>query len=387
MSSQAAFEGVGSIIEAQAAELDERLADAAHVRERLVVAKIGVGNSEVEVKTATERLAQAKSQVRTHESEEQHAERTVESSAQRIAADIATRPDLDPVAQTLFALVYDDSTLAWKEEPNVYRSAADRGRTALSSIMGRLQPGEPILYFGQGLRITANVATAESLVAQPPKVDKRRESYIFLTEGSIYIDMPKAPTAHMVERDLVVVEREEDQQATLISNRGKHGVERLEVLATNEQVLVIGGAAVLEAVRRLNPVQRFVALTALKTAGIDVPARVDDEVRENAETRLVNLSAFLASGVGQETITQNRLIRRSPGQITVDSDLTRMAKFIDKQSIRAMAQTIGLSKEQLHGKVKQALESRTSQDNVSLGQLAKDVSSLENLAKILDSIF
>jgi hypothetical protein len=393
MLSQESLIGVGAIIEAHEAGLTERVAQAEHVRTQLADAKVAVGQAETAIKTAEQKLDRAQKQVRTYESEEQRAESRLEATAKNVAIDIAGNPDLDPVTKTLFSLVYEDRSLAWQETPDAYKTTAERGRVALSSVIEHLQPGEPVLYFNFARgNVVAYVATEKSLVATPPNVNKQSETYTSLEGGSIAVVMTDAPNTQATDQELVRIERK-TEEATLISSYYENDVDRLEVAASNEQWLVIGREAITAKLERLDPVKRLVALTALRAAEVEVPVEVTAEIRKQTEGKLVSLIAFLAAGTGQETTTRSVRSRNAwtggshRSQITEDTPLTRMAKSVDKQSIRYMAQAIGLSKDVLREKVEAVLKSRVGKDTTSLDQLAKDIQSLATVDQILDTVF
>jgi hypothetical protein len=391
MTSQELLDGVQPIVEAHETELADKAAHAMQVREKLADANIAVSEAQAAVKVAEQNLAQANDNVQDLKSAEQKAEGELERVARTVAADIIDGPDLAPLPKTLFSLIYDDRSLAWQETLDAFPAAAERGKVALSAIMERLQPNEPVLYFTRG-NIAADVATGQSLVATPPTIDGERGRYVYIKGGSISVTMPESAVAQSTVQGLVKVERK-PEEAILMNSYYEHDVERLEVAAGNEEWLVIGSEAVAGKLERLDPAKRLIALTALKAAGVEVPVEVDNEISEKTENNLVALVAFLAAGASQETRTHSVHGRDSwtgahySTQVTEETPLTRMAKSVDKQSIKYMAQTIGLSKDVLREKVQAALTSRVDQDTTSLDQLAKDIQSLTALDNLLDAIF
>lgn len=384
-----ALDRVSTIIAPQEAELQANAAEADSVRQQLADAKVAVGVAEGVVKTAKQGLKDAESQVRTFESSEQGAERAVEAAAKNVAVTIIRDPELEPVTKTLFSLTYTNRTLAWQEGSSVFADEIEKGKIALSAIMGRLASDAPILFFKDS-GVTADTATDESLVATSPNaINKYNDSYVSIEGGSIAVVMPDTTTAKSSE-GLVVVEQK-TVEAVLLSGGGDR--DRLEAAASNKKWLVIGEAAVVARLEGLEPMQQFVALTALKGAGIEMSLQVDPELKTKTEQSLVALLAFLASGTGQETRTRG-VVRRDAwtggshrSQVTTDTPLTRMAKSVDKQSMRLMAQTLGISKEELRAKTETALKSRVANDTTSLNQLGKDVQSLAMLDQILETVF
>lgn len=393
MLSQEALERLEVITKPQQANLEASVASAEEVRQQLADAKIGVATAKANVKEAEQSLEGAEMTVRQLESAEQGAEKKVESVAKDVAETIIRDPEIEPRTKTLFSLLYNDRKLAWQDGHDAYQKAVDRGKVALSSVIERLQlPDAPILYFSNQ-RVIADTATDKSLVTKPPKAtNKCSDPYASIEDGSISIVMPDTATTHVTDQGLVVVEQD-TVEAVLMSNMFGYDLEHLESAATNNHWLIIGEEAVTAKVQELEPIKKFVALTALNAVGVELDTSVEPELKTKTEQSLISLLAFLASGTGQETTT--RTVRRRDAwtggshssQVTEDTPLSLMAKSVNKKSIRLMAQTLGISKETLRTKVADTLNSRVAQDTASLDQLAKDVQAIETLNSILDSIF
>ena len=75
--------------------------------------------------------------------------------------------------------------------------------------------------------------------------------------------MPETAIAKATDQGLVVVEQN-TAEAVLISEMYGYGLEHLEAAAKNNKWLVIGKEAVVACLQDLEPLQEFVALTALK---------------------------------------------------------------------------------------------------------------------------
>ncbi len=382
--SEDSLEVIGSIIGAHQEDLSATVAHAMEVRMQLTEAELAASDAEVAVKTAQENLKQANERVRHLKSAEQHAERKVETVANGIAVNVATNMGLDSVTSTLFALIYNDRALAWDESSDAHQKAAHRGRAAMSAIIERLQPGEPVLYFGNR-GVTAAVANERSIAVTGHSVEGRNRG-TWLSGGSIDAVMPNAITAEATTQGLVRV-MTDDMKTTLISNQHKHGLDNLEKAATNEEWWVVGAEGIKAIIAQLDHPAQLLAVTALKAADVEIPLAVDADVKKKTEDTLIALMAFLAAGTSQETVNIPIHTRTGTAQITKDSPLTQLANVVDAKSILYTSQAVGISKEALRERVVQALQSRLGEDNTPLSQVAKDARSLANLDDLLALIF
>jgi hypothetical protein len=391
MLGQESLLGVEATIADNDIELQAAIAQATGVREQLVDAKLAVGEAQAAIKAAEQQLKDAQSQVRNLERKEQDAEGVVETAATKVAKSIASNRQLDVATRALYTWVYNERTLAWEEEPGAYERAAARGRVALTSLTERLQPEQPILYF-EGNQVMADSATKKSLVINPPKLaSKPRLHDPFETQGDVVLSLPNAASARATDQELVVVGQRSVENVLLSSYYG-HNLDRLEWAASNEKWLIVGSEAIVNKLEQLDPLKRFMALTALAAANVSIPVVVDKELHQRTETKLVGLLAHLASGAAPDTITRREIVRDPwlrTGYKTVEDKgpIAQMAHSVDPQSLRCMAQALKLTKDYLREQTVTLLKDRVKKDTTSLEQVAKDLQSMNTLDGLLDTIF
>jgi hypothetical protein len=392
MLSRESLETVETIVDAHETEMAKMRTAAGNVREQLGGAMFEVGAAEEAVILANKHLETFKTQVRQYESDVYRAESGIEAAAKDLTVDIIKNKELDPLTKTVFSVAYLGYGLARKETlEDPFKDAAVRGRAAMSSILERLKPGEPILYVLKE-KIVADIATSNNIVVTAPRAEttNTKSSYVSIKQGTISVAMPNAYVAEVTEDELIKVTRD-SKEAVLLDNQ--RNIEHLESVAENSSWLIIGKAGIRSRLEQLSPNRQFAAITILKATGVEIDLVIADDVRHKTEKELTELMAFLASGSGQETITRSHRERDNwsggsyRSQITEDTKLTRMSKNIDMQSIRLMAQTIGLDKQSLHSKVEELLQSRVDSKTTSLNQLAKDIQSMNTLDEVLNIIF
>jgi hypothetical protein len=291
--------------------------------------------------------------------------------------------ELPLITRTFLSLVYVDTSYPPVRNFEVYKNAVQRGGVALSSLVGRLQPGAPLVVLERD-NVFAAVAGEDSLVVTPPTVKDGE-----LVGGSIVITMPDTPMVEICE-GLPITDRRTANLPVLSGTPTKrYGGPHLEAAASNDW-LIIGLDALAKRLPDpdIDPMRRFMALTALHAVGVELPVAVDDIVRTNIGDQLVELLAFKAAGSGPETETTStpKTMHNGHVQLPRETLVTRQARQIDNKSIRHMAAALGLTQKELRGMVEPALMAWLKRGGRPARAVEK-ANALNNLDTLLIDIF
>lgn len=364
MFSKESLLGIQAIVEASQSTLGAEQQAAVLARQNMATATYELGNAEVALEAAHSRVDAAKASLVESQLDVGAAHNNVANAAHELAALIVRSPG-DSVFRTLFGLIYQDDTLARNDDSgNAYTDAAQKGEAALTGIIERLRPGEPVLHIGRYDVIVGIVPEDEILIATPPKVTNH-QTHTTVSGGSIDILLTKTVHAFGDEKPFVATETLEEWPINLINSDSRHNVRRLIEAGENTGWLVLGSADIAQALERAEPWGQFVAMTALKAAGVDVAFVLDEGLRADTEAELIAFVMYLATGELPNThnnsdsamlTAQDKspnddeppisfTIKSAQEQRDPEAEFEKLSRIISGRAIRSMAQVLGLDKE------------------------------------------
>ena len=407
MSTEESSSGIWGIIEASQPVLEAE-------RQAAILAQQGVAD-------ATNRLDEATNEVRIVEASLGVARKRVEAAetsladsqldvlasrdkianaAHETAACIVNGPG-DVKARTLFGLIYQDDSLAKDDNPaKAYADAAKRGETALVSIMNRLQPGEPVLHIGHYHAEVSLVPRTDAITATLPKITNNQTRTV-VSGGSIELLLPETVSAYG-DKTFVSVETTGERSVNLFGSSSTNNLKRLAEAGDNGGPIIVGSEAIVQALETAEPWGQFVAMTALKAAGVDIEFVLDEDLRTETEGKLIAFISYLATGnlpgtkkkseatitFGQDELSiQDELmsftIESMHEQSNPEAQLEEWGEKINVRSVRSMAQAIGLDKETTRGGVEEVLRVLAEDE----GSFFDPDLNARSLDRVLETIF
>lgn len=277
------------------------------------------------------RLAELAQQIDEVREEDTSAEEELIQAARRVSAQIASVQNIPPAERTVGALIYADKAFAGS--PGEYEGAIERGLAALSVLLERLKPGEPVLIItgtsDSVFKVEVATVDKDTLVVTPPTPHVEGSNY---QDGSISLTFPRAVGTRSVEAwpmdDMQVKQR--PSRVAIISGERGEDLKTLESKASNTEGLVIGREAIEERLARLDSTEQLVAAAVLKASGVEFSFELEENMRFRVEEALIKLIFSLVTARSQE-----------------------LAGFTNWQTIHALTKVAKLDKEVLKQKVVQ----------------------------------
>lgn len=372
---------IQSFIEANQGPLVAEQQAAVLARGNVVAAEVELIQAEAALTAAHERFRVAQDALEESNMDVGAAHNRIASAARNLAALIIKGPG-DEATRTLLGLIYQDDRLARNDDSGTaYSEAAQEGQRALNDIIDRLKPGEPVLHISRYDVTAGSVPETGALWVELPAAVSGTEQYQ-PQRGSLDLVITKTVEASGEERPFVSVNSPEGFSIPLLNKDHKSdSVERLKEAAENTAWLIIGPENIARVLEQHEPWSQFVALTALREAGIEIPLELDPVLQAEIRAHLVALVTYKATGEAvtiqlepdneppAETSLAKFFIGPAPEDEDSETDLNELAskknelheltKKITNQDIKAMARTLGLDKEAMRAEVTAALQAAT----------------------------